>query len=605
MLLFSGGGFSTLLDAVLAVESLDSSGSIDQPLLAGVKRMAIRAHFDMHLVNGRTRFKGVAACACHYAAMVFGMDCSFHLSCLYSDPSPYHSKDNHTIRPVNRWRCALLPLILAFVAASTAYAAPTAAPSPTVPAGFASADRTDFAPILELAPPGPRRAERAMTILDRQLVFQHQVLNPEYSPALDNLFDKIPPRNSTLIRAPSIYSRPEIPWIEVGGSHQLCAEGYPSGPRFYVTTLPTCRMSGEPYRLGAYFALKPPPKVEHASASLSSVIGTFGGEIKTDTFGFDAIVDSVGTSISEVYGTLTTPWDTVPGMYNRHDIEARNRFRRDLPTLDDKFHQYFKYFNILDEFDAPGGPYVLFNFAGEVQPDAFKQYPDLFKFYNDVVPALTAEFDILDDNHHFWMRNGFDRGRAWLVFMVRDGKLSAFDADYHPVGEPLALGSLRAGTNHSHTSIRLRRLGMNFGIDNVNFTNRYLRDDATTSFEAQMDGIPRFIAPPGIQQGVEYIAGEFMRTIAQGSGGMHSEAHSKKLGDWMIGFASKISAEFMYSPALEFLARLGDSIADEHTRKVRQQERQVMQEFLDAFMKDYNNARPKILALDKDAALTQ
>ena len=30
-----------------------------------------------------------------------------------------------------------------------------------------------------------------------------------------------------------------------------------------------------------------------------------------------------------------------------------------------------------------------------------------------------------------------------------------------------------------------------------------------------------------------------------------------------------------------------------------------MQEFLDAFVKDYNNARPRILALDKDPALTK
>ena len=108
--------------------------------------------------------------------------------------------------------------------------------TPPVPAGFAPPTRTDFAPILELVSPGPRRAERAMEALDRQLIFQRQVLHPEYSPALKQLFEKIPPRNSTLIRAASMYSRADIPWIKLDETHQLCAEGYPSGEKFYVTT---------------------------------------------------------------------------------------------------------------------------------------------------------------------------------------------------------------------------------------------------------------------------------------------------------------------------------------------------------------------------------
>ena len=46
-----------------------------------------------------------------------------------------------------------------------------------------------------------------------------------------------------------------------------------------------------------------------------------------------------------------------------------------------------------------------------------------------------------------------------------------------------------------------------------------------------MDAVPMVVAPPGIQQGAEFIAGEFMRTIAQGSGGMRSEVTSQALGD--------------------------------------------------------------------------
>jgi hypothetical protein len=480
---------------------------------------------------------------------------------------------------------------------------PAAAPAASIPSGFAPPERTTFAPILELATPGPHRAERAMVALDRQLVFQRKALHPEYSPSLDHLFDKIPPRNSTLIRAASVYSRSDIPWIEIDGTHELCAEGYPSGENFYVTKSPSCKTPEQPFRLGAYFALKPPPGVARTSSSMVSVIGTFGGEIRTDTFGFGAIVDSVAQMLTEVYGDLAPPWDTAPGAYNHHDVASRERFRRDLPTLDDKFHEYFKYNNILDEFDGPGGPYVLFNFAAEVRPDALKKFPDLYKFYTDVAPALTTEFDVLDEKNDYWVRNGFDRGKVWLTFMVRYGKLSAFDAAYHPVGEPIALGSLRRGVNRTHTSIHVRRLAMNFGLDNLSFTNYFTRNDSTVSFEARMDAVPQVIAPPGIQQGVEFVAGEFMQTIAQGSGGMHSEVASKALGDGTIRFTSEVSAEFMYSPALEFFARLGDSIADEHDAKVRQQERSLAQEFLDAFVKDYNNARAGILALEQNPAL--
>jgi hypothetical protein len=442
-----------------------------------------------------------------------------------------------------------------------------------------------------------------MAALDRQLNFQRHALHPEYSPSLDHLFDKIPPRNSTLIRAASMYSRADIPWTEANGTHQLCAEGYPRGENFYVTTS-DCERTEQPFRLDAYFALKPPPGVARTS-SLPSVIGTSGGEIRTDTFGFGAVVDSVGQMLTEVYGDIAPPWDTAPGVYNHHDVVARDRFRREMPTIEAKFHQYFKYDNILDEFDGPGGPYVLFNFAGEVQPDAFKKFPDLYKFYRDVAPALTTQVDVLDEKTDYWMRTGFDRGKVWLTFMVRGGKLSAFDAAYHPVGEPIVPGSLRHGINRTRSSIHVRRLAMNFGLDNLNFTNYFTRTDTTVSFEARMDAVPTVVAPPGIQQGAEFVAGEFMRTVAEGSGGMHSAVVSKALGDGTIYFTSEVTAEFMYSPALEFFAKLGDSMADEHDAKVRQQERSVALEFLDAFVKDYNNARPGILALDRDPALTK
>ena len=442
-----------------------------------------------------------------------------------------------------------------------------------------------------------------MAILDRQLAFQRLALHPEFSPSLEHLFDLIPPRNSTLIRAASEYSRTDLPWtVEADGTHKLCVEGYPNETRFLVTTSAKCTKPQDAFRLGAYFALKPAAN-SLAGASVPSVIGSFGGEFKTSTFGFGAMVDAVAAMLTETYGDLRPPWDSAPGKYNQHDIASRNRFRRELPTVDDKFHEYLTYENILDEFDGPSGPYVLFNFVGEVKYDALKKYTDLYKFYADVGPALTTQMDLMDAKGNYWMRAGFDRGKVSLIFIVREGKLSAFDADYQPVGEPLALDSLRSGIDHSRLSAHIRRLGMDFGLDNLNFANYYTRDNSGVSFEGRMEAIPQVVAPPGIEQGAEFVAGEFMRELAQGSGGMHSRASSRTSRDGTIDFASDVTAEFIYSPALEFFAKLGDSIAQGNNEKVRQQERMLAEEFLDAFVKDYNNARPGILALDADWTL--
>ena len=67
-----------LLDAVLAVESLDATRGIDEALGAGVKGMAFRANLDVKLFQSRARFEGVAACASYDAAAVFGMNSRFH-----------------------------------------------------------------------------------------------------------------------------------------------------------------------------------------------------------------------------------------------------------------------------------------------------------------------------------------------------------------------------------------------------------------------------------------------------------------------------------------------------------------------------------------------
>jgi hypothetical protein len=69
---------SARLLAELLAEALDAAGSIDQPLLAGEERMALRAHVGVDLRLGRAGLERIAAGALHRRRMVFGMDIGLH-----------------------------------------------------------------------------------------------------------------------------------------------------------------------------------------------------------------------------------------------------------------------------------------------------------------------------------------------------------------------------------------------------------------------------------------------------------------------------------------------------------------------------------------------
>ncbi len=441
-----------------------------------------------------------------------------------------------------------------------------------------------------------------MALLDRQLDFQFKALHPEFSRQLDALSDKLPARQSTLIRAASYYFSGDIPWrVLPDGTHEVCVEGFPSGNDFYITTSPQCVKPNQPFRLGGFFALKPPPGVKPAEP-LPAVIGTFGGELETNTFGLGAIIDVIAGAAAETYGDLRGPWDSEPGKYNQHDAASRERFRRDLPTVDAKLQHYLKFYNILDEFDGPGGPWVLFNFIGEVKPDALRKYEHLYRFYTRIAPIVQVGFDVMDGKGDYWMRGLFDRGKFKLSFMIRHGQISAFDADSKPVGEPLALDRIAYGVNRSRAWVRVTRFDMDFGLDNLSFTHYFTRDSANVSFEARMDAVPQVVAPIGLRQAATFLAGEFMATMAQGAGGLRSQLSSHE-AQGKVMLTTDLSAEFMYSPTLEFLARIGDSIAAANNADVRKDERKLGEELLNAFVTDYNSARAKILALDQDPAL--
>jgi hypothetical protein len=86
--------------------------------------------------------------------------------------------------------------------------------------------------------------------------------------------------------------------------------------------------------------------------------------------------------------------------------------------------------------------------------------------------------------------------------------------------------------------------------------------------------------------------------MATGNGGMKTELASRRLQNGMYNFIAGFTAQLNYSPTLELLARVGDAIAKEHDEQVRKEERAFGEEFFDAFVADYHDARPAISALD-------
>ncbi|MGA7871247.1 MAG: hypothetical protein WCA22_10140 [Candidatus Binatus sp.] len=472
--------------------------------------------------------------------------------------------------------------------------------SPKVPAGegFAPDSQTLFAPIIYLAPPGPARASRAIAILDRQLDFQRKIsFHPKLGPSLQDVVDQLPPRQSTMIRAAALYSKPEIPWHDQpDGTHEICVTGRPDDADYLYTLVKEWRSPEEPDRFSGVFGLKPAPG--STPDNISSVTGTLAGELLIDTYGIGALVDASSEALREVHGDLKPPWDSAPGAFNHHDRAALDRFHRQMPHLAAKFDHYFKFNNLLDEFSSSAGPIVLFNVDAEVRQDALKKYPLLYDFYRKLVPAVTATSEILDSHGNYWMREAFDRGHIHFIIMLRNGLLTPFNSAMQPAGDSIALNEISHGSYRTLASGHITSLKMNFGLANVGFATDYRRDSGTVTFVNRMDAVPQLIAPPGVHQMLDLIAGEFLRVLATGNGGMNAKLSSRQLPNGTYEFAGGVTARLNYSPTLELLARIGDAIAQEHNDKVRAEERAFGEELFDAFVADYNDARPAIIALD-------
>ncbi len=434
--------------------------------------------------------------------------------------------------------------------------------------------------------------------MDRQLAFQRKLsFHPALGPSLQKVVDELPPRQSTLIRAAALYSKPEVPWSDKpDGTHQISVSGEPRGTDFFYSLATDYHSPEEPASFSGVFGLKPAPG--STPANISSVNGTLAGELTVDTYGMGALVDVVAGIIRELYGDLKPPWDSAAGVFNRHDKAALDRFHRQMPHLAAKVDQYFKFDNVLDEFNSASGPVVLFNIDTELRQDALKKYPKLYDFYRKLKPAVGEDSALLDAHGNCWMLTGFHRGHIRMTLMVRNGRLTPFNALLKPAGESIALDAIERGHYRTVSSIEINSLKMHFGLDHLSFATDYSRDANVVTFANQMDSVPELVAPPGIHKMMDLIAGEFLRVLATGNGGMKTELACRRLPSGYYDFAAGFTAQLNYSPALEFLARVGDAFAKAHDEEVRKEERAFGEELFDAFVADYNDARPAIRALD-------
>lgn len=504
-------------------------------------------------------------------------------------------------------RSALIAFALgACVGAAASPARQASAASPAAPGGsaaarpvrFAPGDQTLFAPVVQLAPPGPARAARAVAILDRQLVFQRKIwFHPEFDPALERVLDEMPPRQSTVIRAAALYARRSIPWSEQpDGTHQISVVGGPRASDYLYQLTTQYRSPERSEHFSGRCALR---AADGSTASPpASVTGTLGGELLIDTYDFGALVDVVAAALAQCYGDLGPPWDAAPGGFNQHDRAILDRLHREMPHVASKLDEYVRFDNVRDEFQSPGGPIVLYNLDVEPRPDALRKYPRLADFYRTVVLAVTAQFAVLDADGNDWLRSGFDRGHIHATFMVREGRLTPFNASLQPAGEGVALNAIDQGSYRTLAAVRVTRLHMNFGLANIGFTTTYRRDPEAVVFESRMNSVPELVAPPGIHQAMNLVAGTFLRVLATGHGGLAAQLTSRRLPSGMYQFGGTASAEIEYAPALAFLARIGDALADEHDAEVRAEERALGEELFDAFVADYADSRAAVLAID-------
>jgi hypothetical protein len=476
--------------------------------------------------------------------------------------------------------------------------------------GFTPENQNLLSPILHLAPPGPDRNARSLQAFDRFLGFYPKIaFDFDLTPQLRQLIKKLPVRQSTLVRAASFYSRDDIPWSKLPPDiHYLAVRGQPQRAGGYLYSL--APSSSPPEGAGdfrGWFGLRPALPTDGAIPQ--SVIGDLGGELQLDAFGAPATVDLIAAVLREFYGDLAAPWDSQLGQFNQHDAAALRRLDRDTPALAAEVNRYFEFSNILDELPPPttgpckgDSPLVVFNLDARVRLQALHPFPHLASFYSRVAPIVSAQGSINDDRGDQWLDFDFDRGRIRMRFLVCSGALVAAkpafaDDRVVPTGDPAVLDQVTDGHYHSVSSARVHRFGMDFGMQNVDFETEYRREGDRVKIENRMRLPAEIVAPAGLRQLSQLLAGRFMDTLARGNAGHGVDARfsSTPIGTDGTLLTWETQAELFYSPTLEFLARIGDSIADAHNESVRDDERRLWQEIYGAIVSDYQRARPLLL----------
>ena len=514
----------------------------------------------------------------------------------------YHRHYNHSIRVLPRLPAIRLNfvflifysgLILFFGIDSITLAAPAIEP---VPQGFLPPTLTLFAPSIYLAPPGSDRASRSIAMFDSQIGFYRAVLfHPDLSTDLQNLVDAMPPHESTLVRAAEFYANPDIPWTRMpDGVHVVTVAGVRSDDDYTYRSAPVDTKITPGGFIGR-FALRP-TGTPSTDQNPGSVVGTLGGEFLLDSYGVDGLIDVAAAALRQCYGDLHGPWDVEPGSFNRHDRAALDRIRRDMPDLSAQLHRYFRVSNVVDEFaGGPAGPDVLFNLEFQVRDGALAKFPHLEGFYTRIGPRAHVLVTVEDDASARWAIIEFDRGLIRIVFLDSAGMLRPFNAQYAAAGDPLAIAAIDRGRYHVDMSFDYTRFGLSFGLEHVSFVTDYHRNADGVRFVTHMTGPPTIVAPPVLRSVVDYLADQFLDSLA---GGMSAGLTSRNLGDGRVAVSADWSAELQYSPGLEVLARVGDSIADAYNAEVRADDRRLAEERFDPVIADYRRAGPTLRALD-------
>jgi hypothetical protein len=468
--------------------------------------------------------------------------------------------------------------------------------------GFVRRQRTLFAPVVAFAPPGPHRAARALAATDRASSFLRRVLfHPKLDPALDHLMARMPPRESTLIRAAALYADSSIPWSrEADATHQIAVDGQNHGSAFVFSMAPAYVQPVAPFTFAGMLALSPTASQVWLASHPGppTLIGRLDGDVSLQGFGAAAIVDGWAIALGEIHGDLKEPPDNSPGEFNGHDQAFLTRLKVNTPKFSARLAHYFAVDNVLDEFSTAAGELVLVNIDAHVRDEALRPYPALYRFYTRFAPRVLMRSTIVDRSGNRWIDARFDHGRIRLQLAVYAGKLAPLGARVDGAGRPIALDQITRGHWRSISTITLDRFGTSFGLGNIAFTTDYRRIRDGFELNSQMDSTPQLIAPPVVNGVLRLLAGDFLQGLARGHWGMAVSLQSGRTAPSVFHVRGAMSFELRYSPMLEILAEIGDAVADAHDEKVRDDERRLGEDLFDALLGDYNNARSQIISLD-------